>query len=151
MEYFVKWPKALQLVRPMAGQWVLPLWKTEGSMIERLKNWLSGGTSPSPAEAPLSATNVRTRPKSSSVKARPKPQPEAPLEFEANLSGTIESHGPGKNVFVRKRYIREDTGTHESLKIVDDSLQADDNDAGIDPYNTGKFDRSQNWDMRFRK
>ena len=46
--------------------------------------------------------------------------------------------------------MRENTGTHETLKILDDSLVDDDEEAGIDPYNTGEFDRSRNWDKRFR-
>ncbi len=65
--------------------------------------------------------------------------------------GEIESQGPGKNVLVRGKYHREDTGTHETLKIIDESLSEDDDGGGIDPYNTGQFDRSKNWDKRFRK
>lgn len=63
----------------------------------------------------------------------------------------IESQGPGKNVLVRGKYHREDTGTHETLKIIDESLGEGDDGGGIDPYNTGQFDRSKNWDKRFRK
>ena len=67
----------------------------------------------------------------------------------------MESNGPGKNTLIRNKYIREDTGTHESLKIVDESLieieEEEEEEAGIDPYNTGRFDRSMNWDSRFRK
>lgn len=50
----------------------------------------------------------------------------------------------------RNKFIREDTGTHETLTIIDDSLPEPDEDAGIDPYNTGAFDRSKNWNNRFR-
>ncbi len=63
---------------------------------------------------------------------------------------------PGKalqpnDVIRRRKIVREDTGTHETLKIVDDELQIADDKDGIDPYNTGGFDRSKNWDSRFRK
>ena len=33
----------------------------------------------------------------------------------------------------------------------DDSLVDPDEEAGIDPYNTGGFDRSKNWNNSFRK
>ena len=67
-------------------------------------------------------------------------------------SSRIESLGPGKNVLIRNKYVREDTGTHETLKIIDeDTLLDTGEETGIDPYNTGGFDRSKNWDTRFRK
>ncbi len=62
----------------------------------------------------------------------------------------IETVGPGKNVLIRNKYVREETGTYETLKIVDDSLVDSGEETGIDPYNTGDFDRSKNWDKRFR-
>jgi hypothetical protein len=64
-----------------------------------------------------------------------------------HIAGTIEDNGPGKNVLVRNKFVREDTGTHETLKILDDSM-LDTQEEGIDPYNTGRFDRSRNWDKR---
>lgn len=73
-----------------------------------------------------------------------------PVEFETRLSGTLESNGPGKNVFVQRTNARKDSGTQESLKILDESAAGDD-ESGIDPYNTGAFDRSQNWKNRNRK
>lgn len=63
----------------------------------------------------------------------------------------IESLGPGKNVLIRKKYVREDSGAHEALTILDDDLVDSSEVSGIDPYNTGGFDRSKNWDNRFRK
>ena len=64
------------------------------------------------------------------------------------------SHWPlttGKNVLIRNKFLREDTGTHETLKILDDSIVDSGEETGIDPYNTGGFDRSKNWDKRFGK
>jgi hypothetical protein len=58
--------------------------------------------------------------------------------------------GPDKTVLVRSKYIREDTGTHETLRILDDSITQPDDEIGTDPYDTGDFDRSKNWDKRFR-
>ena len=72
------------------------------------------------------------------------------IDFDAGVEGQIESLGPGKNVLIRNRFQREDTGTHETLKILDDSLIDSGEEAGIDPYNTGEFDRSRNWDKRLR-
>ena len=87
------------------------------------------------------------------VTAPQKPKPTEPesLEVSSHVEGQIEDGGPGKNVLVRKRFVREDTGTHETLTILDDSLVETESDGGIDPYNTGQFDRSKKWDTRFRK
>jgi hypothetical protein len=73
------------------------------------------------------------------------------VEADEVLAGHIESNGPGKNVLIRSKFVREDTGTHETLKILDDSLVDSGAETGIDPYNTGGFDRSRNWDKRFGK
>lgn len=101
----------------------------------------------------------RDAPKPSPVRKAPPPRRERPtpratemdvVEIDTEVSGQIESIGPGKNVLIRNKYQREDSGTHETLKIVDDDLLKSDDEAGIDPYNTGNFDRSRNWDKRFR-
>ncbi|MEM6512355.1 MAG: hypothetical protein AAF660_05040 [Pseudomonadota bacterium] len=93
------------------------------------------------------------RPLEPTVTAPPKAEKPASesLEIATHVEGQIEDGGPGKNVLVRKRFVREDTGTHETLTILDDSLVETDEADGIDPYNTGQFDRSRNWDSRFRK
>ena len=84
---------------------------------------------------------------------RAKPVEKKPsVEFSSELEGRIEDGGPGKNVLVRNKYLREDTGTHETLKIIDDSVDQSSDEGGIDPYNTGRFDRSKSWDtFRTRK
>lgn len=99
-------------------------------------------------DEPLSQTGVRVRPRP----PQQKPVAAPPPEFEAGLDGRIEDGGPGKNVLIRNKYLREDSGTHDSLKILDESaLESNDGD-GIDPYNTGRFDRSKSWDSsRSRK
>lgn len=74
-----------------------------------------------------------------------------PLDDQPAFSGRIEDGGPGKNILIRNKYVREDTGTHETLTILDDSLVDSGEETGIDPYNTGGFDRSKNWNNRFRK
>jgi len=92
---------------------------------------------------------------------QPRPQPRTAVQrypkidtvdFGSELGGKIVDGGPGKNVLVRSKYIREDTGTHETLTIIDDSLLEADEDDGLDPYNTGRFDSSKSWDSsRSRK
>lgn len=82
---------------------------------------------------------------------RKRPVPDA-VNFSTEFEGKIEDGGPGKNVLVRNKYLREDTGTHDTLKIIDDSILISDEEDGIDPYNTGRFDRSKSWDSsRSRK
>ena len=74
------------------------------------------------------------------------------VEFAGEVEGKIVDGGPGKNVLMRNKYLREESGTHDTLKIVDDSLQQSTDEDGIDPYNTGRFDRSKSWDSsRSRK
>mgnify|MGYP000163898234 FL=1 len=51
-------------------------------------------------------------------------------------------------MLIRNKYVREDSGTHDSLKILDDSMLDTEEEVGFDPYNTGQFDRSRNWDKR---
>jgi len=74
------------------------------------------------------------------------------VEYSSELGGEIVDGGPGKNVLGRNKYIREDSGTHETLKIIDISLLESGDEDGIDPYNTGRFDRTKSWDShRSRK
>jgi hypothetical protein len=67
-----------------------------------------------------------------------------------DFAGRIEDAGPGKNVLQRERLVSDDTGTREMLKLLDDSPLDNNEPTGIDPYNTGQFDRSRYWDTRFR-
>ncbi len=89
------------------------------------------------------------------VKPKPpsKPATKTRADDEARVDDKpiIEEMGPGKNVLVRRRLVREDTGTHETLTILDDSVIEGEQESGLDPYNTGQFDRSKYWDKRFLK
>ena len=117
----------------------------------RLMKWLASKFTPDsePSPRPLRQTGPRVRPRPA---PKPKPMEVEPVEFSGELGGKIEEAGPGKNVLVRNKYVREDTGTHETLKIIDDSLVEDEDDGGMDPYNTGRFDRSKSWNSsRSRK
>ena len=125
--------------------------------MKRLLNWLSRKFS---SEKPAVRQDFRQtgahlrqsgthRPPQRAVpkQAVPKRQPEY-VNFDSHVEGSIEDRGPGKNVLIRNRYLREDTGTHETLKILDDSMIDTEEEEGFDPYNTGQFDRSRNWDKR---
>lgn len=122
-------------------------------MLDKLKNLFSkrSGQTSTP-EAPAlrkSGSHVAPQPKPRPKKV-PRPDPEF-VETDEILSGQVEDAGPGKNVLIRNKYLREDTGTHETLTILDDSIVDSGEETGIDPYNTGGFDRSRNWDKRFGK
>ena len=80
----------------------------------------------------------------------PRPAPEYVAANKA-LASEFETDDQGNKVLIRKKFVREDTGTHETLKIIDDSIVDTGEETGIDPYNTGEFDRSKNWDRRFSK
>lgn len=120
----------------------------------RIVDWLKsrlGLEEPEPEE-PLwqSGVHVRPRPRPRPAVKKPQPPKRAPVDFSSDIGGKIVDGGPGKNVLVRNKYVREDTGTHETLKIVDDTMVESGEEAGADPYNTGRFDRSKSWDS-FRK
>lgn len=121
--------------------------------MKRFFNWLADKISPRKASAKpaLQQTGRHFTPKKTPVKqAVPRSQPEY-VEFDASVDGLIDDAGPGKNVLRRNKFIREDNGMHETLSILDESAENDSDEEGIDPYNTGQFDRSKTWDKRFRE
>ena len=123
--------------------------------MKRIFTWLTDRFSPASREPvrPTRVSPLRIMPKATVPQAKKPPvkRPEA-VDFAGEVEGKIIDGGPGKNVLVRNKYLREDTGTHDTLKIVDDSLLRSTDEDGIDPYNTGRFDRSKSWDSsRSRK
>ena len=80
-----------------------------------------------------------------------KPQIPDDVEDSSDSPGRIVDGGPGKNVLMGRRHVREDTGTHDTLKILDDSVPESQETEEFDPYNTGRFDRSKSWDAPARK
>ena len=132
--------------------------------MKRFLTWLGRKLSPDTMDfdddlrqdsARIRPVPVRVKPPAARKKPRPpaaKPEATDMVEFSTEKSGSIVDGGPGKNVLVRNRFIREETGTHETLKIVDDSiLESEEKEAEFDPYNTGRFDRSKSWDGPSRK
>ena len=120
-------------------------------MMNRFLTWLGSKLilDEADTEAVLRQTTRKVKPPVKRTKQKP-PQPDL-VEFDSELGGRIDDGGPGKNVLIRNKYVREDTGTHDTLKIIDDSLFEDEEEYGIDPYNTGRFDRSQSWNLRTKK
>lgn len=113
-------------------------------MMEKLKTWLKSRTSS--GEQPLPVNIQKT---GSHAISRPK----KPLQVKSQRDESAQERKSDvdKNALIRNKYVREDTGTHETLTILDDSLLDSGEETGIDPYNTGGFDRSKNWNNRFRK
>ncbi len=130
-------------------------------MITRFLSWLRNIFSPrqEPKHTDLRQTGTHLRQTGAhrSSRSRTRTTDKSPgrrsavVDIDPDMKAEIENNGPGRNVLIRNKYIREDTGTHDTLKIVDDSLIETDEETGIDPYNTGQFDRSRNWDSRSRK
>jgi hypothetical protein len=82
--------------------------------------------------------------------AGPGPRPDI-VDRPRPRGSMLENRGPGKNVLVGKEVRRDYSGTDGKLKILDDSDrnsedQNSEDQQGFDPYNTGQFDRSRNWD-----
>ena len=98
----------------------------------------------------LRQTGNHVRPGNAAVRqAVPQRQPEF-VNLDPHYAGRIVDSGPGKSVLVGSKFVREDSGTPDPLTILDDSIALNDDDVGTDPYDTGDFDRSKNWDKRFR-
>lgn len=125
-------------------------------MIRRFFNRLTGKISPkkAPTGPKLNRTGAHLRdtgdhtvtPAAKPKRAVPKSQPES-IDLDPHVEGRIDETGPGKNVLIRNKYLREDTGTHETLTIIDDSI-IDTAEEGTDPYNSGAFDTSKIWSKR---
>ncbi len=122
--------------------------------MQRFLTWLGNRLFPKSKPAlrqgarPGPATAKKPQPAVAAVPATPVADQTPLIDFDSELGGRIEEAGPGKNVLIRNKYLREDTGTHETLKIIDESIFDTGEETGFDPYNTGQFDRSQNWNVR---
>ena len=96
----------------------------------------------------ISRSNAAAKATPNGTQAAPGKPVRGSADYGSDANARVEDGGPGKNVYVRNKYIREDSGTHEKLKIVDESLLQEDDEDGLDPYNTGRFDRSKTWKLR---
>ncbi len=118
-------------------------------MFEKIIKWVRGVKSPKYAGAharPQKPLYERHKSENRRKTADRRQRPDY-VELDPETADKFENSEPG----IRNKYQREDTGTHDNLKIIDDSLIDSGEETGIDPYNTGEFDRSKNWDRRFRK
>lgn len=70
------------------------------------------------------------------------------VQVEPNVAGRVDDRGP-VNVLVQNKYQKDDEGTN-TLRILDESMLDSMNEAGNDPYNSGSFDRSKNWEKQKR-
>lgn len=115
-------------------------------MFEALKNWWNERFGDSDEADDLRMHRTGSFPPPKAPRAKPTRPAQPPKDY------AVEREGHDGNVLIRNKYVREETGTHETLKILDDSLVDSGEETGIDPYNTGGFDRSRNWEARrFRK
>jgi hypothetical protein len=124
-------------------------------MMKRILTWLGQKLSPGEsARSDLRRSGARGLQGPSSL-SNPPPAAKSItpdiIDFPEESLGDIADGGPGKNVLIRNRYVRENAGTHDTLKILDDSILETDTTQGFDPYNTGRFDRSKSWGTRSRK
>jgi heme-binding NEAT domain protein len=122
-------------------------------MIEKLKRWFNERFSDTDAPSVRSVrpdvsqrfAQVRQPGNVSHKESQPNTTDSSPV------AGTPENANANNKVLIRNKFVRENTGTHETLTILDDSMVDSGEQTGIDPYNTGAFDRSKNWERRSRK
>ena len=126
--------------------------------MKRFFNWLANPFSKQAAPTrPALTRSGSLRVSGSHIKAGsgaprqavPERQPEF-VNLDPELNGKVVESLPGRNVLIRSKFVREDSGTHDTLTLLDDSLTESVDEVGTDPYDTGDFDRSKNWDRRFR-
>jgi hypothetical protein len=117
--------------------------------LNRFLKWLGQRlfAPPQPEVPGLPPVAVRVRPPAQRNEAKSP----ALVRFKSTMNSEIDDGGPGKNVLIRSKMVREDTGTHDTLKILDESMLESGEEFGIDPYNTGRFDRAKSWESRSRK
>ena len=121
-------------------------------MIKRLVNWLKGDAA-SDTGRPADRSRRVSAYAALHARATPAPLPGRQPDVRklgATFKGRIENAGPGKNVLVSNADAVDDTGAREMLKLFDDVPLDPNEPLGIDPYNSGEFDRSRHWDTRFR-
>ena len=121
-------------------------------MIKQLINWLKGDAAADTGQSAQSRRRVSVH---ASLHARAAPFPSAQSRPDkrtvgAGFEGRSENVSPGKSVLVSNGDAVDDTGARESLKLFDHAPLHPDESLGVDPYNSGKFDRSRHWDTRFR-
>ncbi|MDX1480220.1 MAG: hypothetical protein R3315_01010 [Woeseiaceae bacterium] len=131
--------------------------------MQRFLKWLGirlFGEPRKPAQPNLRVTNrhlraAQVRRRTSAMETADKPPADRPgvEEFDADteLGSRIVDGGPGKNILVSSRYLRENSGAQDALSILDADDGRPSSTDGFDPYNTGRFDRSQNWSKHIRK
>ncbi len=123
--------------------------------MNRFLKWLGCKLFPPKKSALESVLRQTTRDANLRARSVPPPRKKTPkaaaVDFDSELGGRIDDGGPGKNVLVRNKYVREETGTHDTLKIIDESLVDEEETYSDHPYNTGRFDRSQFWNLRTKK
>jgi hypothetical protein len=127
--------------------------------MKQLMNWLARTFSPrkTPPRPALTQTGSYLRQTGTQMNPGPAAANEAIpgrqselVKLDTHVDGSIRDNGPGKNVLIRNRFVREDTGTHDTLTIIDDASIETREETGIDPYNTGQFDRSRNWERHLK-
>ena len=133
--------------------------------MQRFIKWLGTHLSPNAPEATLPtavrrievgrppgrvAGRASRRASTPATRAQRPARPANPdlVEFDTDMPGFIEAQGPGKNVLIQNHLLQENSGNHESLRILDDAIAESGEKAGFDPYNTGKFNRAENWRSR---
>ena len=72
------------------------------------------------------------------------------VAFDASVPGGVESDEPEENVLILDKYT-DDTITQRTLGILDESSLDPSESTGVDPYNSGSFDKSKGWKSRSRK
>ena len=121
-------------------------------MFKSFIRWLKGNPPPSVEPSTQQRRRVSAH---NAIRPRPVRQRETSGRKQAfdpyqAADGGVDSTAPIENLHIRNKYVREEAGTHETLQILDDSMLDSGEESGIDPYNSGEFDRSKNWDVRFR-
>jgi len=75
----------------------------------------------------------------------PKEESSVEVDFDAKVSGQIETDTTGKNVLIRDKDASDDTS---ELRLLDESSLDDSESDEFDPYNSGSFDMSKSWSWK---
>lgn len=122
-------------------------------MFKRWINWLKGDAASDPVRPPQQRRRSSAH---AALRALSTPTSAASRRSEvrdigSRFEGSIKNADPGKKTLISDFETIDDTGARETLKLFDSSPLDPNEPVGIDPYNSGQFDRSRNWNSRFRK
>ena len=112
--------------------------------MKRVLNWLETKFS---RHSAVAEADERSAPVGVSPTESAQEEYSVEFAFDGSVPGRVESDEPGENILTPDKYA-DDTITQRALGILDESTLDASDSTGDDPYNSGSFDKSNEWKSR---